>query len=587
VQDYAAPDVLLYTPDRAAEPQPPVNRVLMTRENASFLACGALAGLVVALVVLPPGFIGGSGGLWPRPRHDLNAYLITWEYFVRDAWRFPPLDVPQMGYPEGGSVLLTDGLPIAQLVSKAIYSLTGAAINPFGWWILLTYILQGAMAARIAYAAGARTHVATIGAAVIAVCTTFFMGRIWHVAISSHFLILWALALYLENVRERRFTAGEHLALSCVTLWVNAYLFVMVGLLQSVTFLTLLARRALARRDWIRAGVLLAATVAVGLMSGYGTLFGGPATLRAEGFGVFSWNPISLVVPPPSHWGPHGIVREAIPGQAEGDSYPGAGVLLVLLACLLGRSRHVLRAIRGHWVLVIGLLFCAALAASNRVFLGPIEVVNVALPESIMNVASLFRASGRFIWVPVYVVALFGFAILVTRTPPRFAIAMVIVAAALQVWEIQPTMRALRVVLATPDIERIDEARVRSWMEGHDRLLQFTSWSCGGLWSGKPEERVENALRELQINLAAARVGLSTNTVYTSRQVKNCAAEARWAEHPRLKNRVLHLVNKTVGDRTPALSALVRSPACVDSGWAFVCSLKKLDASGLAQDSAR
>ena len=31
------------------------------------------------------------------------------------------------------------------------------------------------------------------------------MERVWHIAISSHFLLLWALALYLENVRNRRF----------------------------------------------------------------------------------------------------------------------------------------------------------------------------------------------------------------------------------------------------------------------------------------------------------------------------------------------------------------------------------------------
>jgi hypothetical protein len=559
----------------------------MTRGNILHVACGALAGLILALIVLPPGFIGGGGGLWPRPRLDLSAYLITWEYFVRDAWRLPPLDIPAMGYPEGGSVLLTDGLPIAQVASKVVYSATGAAINPFGWWILLTYVLQGVMAARLVYAAGVRSPLITTGAAVLAACMTFFVVRIWHVAISSHFLIVWALALYLDNVRNRRFSAYEHFALSCVTLWVNAYLFVMVGLLQTVTVLTLVARRALGRDDGIRAAVVVAATIGVGLVSGYSTLFGGPASLRAEGFGVFSWNPMSFVVPPPSHWGPIGIVRAAIPEQAEGESYPGVGVLLVLLACVVARPRYVLRAIRDHWILVIGLLLCTVLAASNRVFVGSIEIVNIALPDPVMNTVSLFRASGRFIWVPVYAAALFGFVILVTKTPPKFAVPIVIAAAALQVWEIQPRMRALRAALATPDIERIDEARVRSWMDGHERVFQFTSWSCGGLWSGKPEERLENSFRELQINLVAARMGLSTNTVYTSRMVHDCTRESQWAPRARLQSRVLYLFSKWVTERTPALSELVRSPACVDAGWAFVCSQKKLSAAGLAEDASR
>lgn len=549
----------------------------MTRANAFYLAVGALAGTLVALAVLPIGFIAGDGGLWPRPRHDLNAYLITWEYFVHDSWRLPPLDVPQLGYPEGGSVLLTDGLPLAQIITKAIYSLTGVAVNPFGWWILLTYMLQGVMAARIAYAVGNRSYIGAAGAAILAVGTTFFVTRIWHVAISSHFLILWALALYVENVRDRVFTPLSHFVLTVVTLAVNAYLFVMVCAIQTLTFASLVARGVIGRRDWQHAAMVVGGTALIGLGAGYSTLFGGPASLRADGFGLFSWNPMSLVVPPATHWGDLGIVRYATGGQAEGESYVGAGNLLVLLACLVLRPREVVRAMGRHWILVVGLLFFAAFAVSNRIFIGSIHIADVPVPDRLLEIASLFRAGGRFIWVPAYALVVFATAILLARVPLKIALPIVVVASVLQLWEIKHPVTGLHRVLSMPSEELIDESQMRGWMRRHQQIFQFTSWSCGGLWNGNDAERAQNGFRELQIMLMAARLGLPTNTAYTSRQIKDCAKEARWPLQPRLKPGVLYFINKISIDRAPALTALAHSPACVDIGWALACSREPLN----------
>jgi hypothetical protein len=168
------------------------------------LAAGALVGCVVALATLDPRFILGTGGKWLHPPDDFNAYLVAWNYFVTDAWRLPLFSLPMMSYPEGGNVLFNDALPLMALPSKLLFGLTGTKVNPFGWWILSTYVLQGMMAARVVRSVGARSVPAAVGAAVLAACATFFLSRMGHIALSSHFLILWALALYFENVGSQR-----------------------------------------------------------------------------------------------------------------------------------------------------------------------------------------------------------------------------------------------------------------------------------------------------------------------------------------------------------------------------------------------
>ena len=140
--------------------------------RTSLLALGAgggLVGLLIGLQALTPEFINGTGGKWVRPENDYNAYLVAWHYYVSDTWRLPLFSLPAMGYPEGGSVLFNDALPLTALPSKVIYQLTGVLINPFGWWILLTYVLQGVMAAKVMLSVGVRSVAASAAAAALAV----------------------------------------------------------------------------------------------------------------------------------------------------------------------------------------------------------------------------------------------------------------------------------------------------------------------------------------------------------------------------------------------------------------------------------
>ncbi|HEY7058799.1 MAG TPA: DUF6311 domain-containing protein, partial [Vicinamibacterales bacterium] len=517
--------------------------------------------------------IVGSRGIWRQPKFDLYPYLTTWNYFIRDHWRFPLLDVPAMGYPEGASVLFTDALPIGELVTKAIHSVSGVAINPFGWWVLLTYLLQGAMAARIMCAAGVRSVPASIAAAILATAFVPFMTRIYHIAISSHFLILWAFALYLENVRDRRFSLGEHFALSSLTLLVNAYLFVMVGALQAVTIATLANHRALTRDDLSKGALAVIGIVLLGLAEGYAHIFGGPGSMQAAGFGTFSWNPATLIAAPRSYWGfADGIQRIAADGQREGESYLGLGAILVVATCLIVRPRQAAQAVRRHWILVCVLALFGAYAASNRVYLGPRLVADVPLPSFVLSLVSFFRANGRFIWIPAYALSLFSLAALFKWAPRMLVLPVILVAAVVQLYEAKATVHLFRPVLAAPSADLLDVGEFGDWLKLHRRLFQFPSWSCGGL---TPRTN-ETSFREMQIQLLAARSGVPTNSVYTSRQLKDCAIEASWAVQPALRSGVLYVLNKADLPRAPGLMALATSDACVDTGWGLVCSRQPL-----------
>jgi hypothetical protein len=526
----------------------------------------AVTATVVAYGTLDAGFLHGTGERWQHPDNDLVAYIVGWSYFINDRWRFPIFDVPAMSYPEGGNVLFVDALPLTAILTKAMRSLTGVSINPFGPWTLLTYVLQGVFATRLLFAVGVRSLPASIAAAVLTTTASGFVWRMSHTAVSSHFLILWALAVYFESWRGRD-RLIELWVLAAVTLLINSYLFVMVMALHAVTVVTLAVA---GRWDWRSTRIAFAGAagvVAIALAAGYGIVFTNPASMQAMGFGHFSWNVASLFVSRTS-----GVVRDATGGQYEGDAYIGIGALALLAAAIVTRPGTIARHLRDHRYFVALLVLLAVYAASNRVFAGSTLLFSYSLPPRIEALGGFFRATGRFIWPVAYSLIVLSLACVFRAWPRPLAVAAAIIAVTLQVREASPIMHYLQTTTARSPAPAIDGIEVEAWVRGHARVWQYPSWGCGGLigpsrvWGGL------DANRELQIQLVAARTGTPTNSVYTSRILKDCDREKSWGGAPRFEDGVLYIVSWKAAVETPALAAAIAAGPCAGQSWAIVCS---------------
>ena len=543
------------------------------RRVTAGVAVGALVGLILGLRVLDPQFIAGTGGKWIRPENDYIAYLVAWHYYVIDAWRLPLFELPAMGYPEGGSVLFNDALPLAVLISKALYQATGVRINPFGWWILLAYVLQGAMAARIVCAVGVRSIWACGAAAVLATVNVAFTARMGHTALSSHFLLLWTIALYFESVRRGRVRAREFVAALATALLVNAYLFAMVLALAIVTVATLASRGDLRRRDVAALSAGAALVAGLGMVAGYSVLLARPSTMKSEGFGLYSWNLTGLLLPPNGiHGFLAGIPRYGTHGQYEGEAYIGGGALLLLGLCVFTMPTTVRQYLRRHAIFVAALAALAVYAASNFVYAGSVLLIQYPLPTLAVELGNYFRATGRFIWPLAYSLAILPVALIFRSWPRRAAaVAAALIAVGVQLNEASGDLRYRRAVTTRAYEDLIDAPRMRGWLEQHDRLWQYPSWACGGLVPGRiwPSR---DANRELQVQLEASKAGIPTNSVYTSRVLKDCSVEAEWSKRPSLEPGVLYVLAPHAVQASPALAGLARSGACVALEWATVCS---------------
>jgi hypothetical protein len=260
--------------------------------------------------------------------------------------------------------------------------------------------------------------------------------RIGHPALCAHWLLLWAIWLYLRPESSPRSSMIHTSTLGLVAGLVHPYLAVMVLALAGAVAL----RNFLAARDRgvVRASigaVSIAALALTSVVTGWWAsgLFtvSGVNNLASEGLGKYSMNLLALVTP--TGWS---RFLPEWPLGAEGQSYEGfhylgAGLILLVVLGIAARLTGPRRApVSTWWPLVVACLALGLYALSPRVTLGAHVVADLHIDW--LERASIFRATSRFFWPAGYVLVTAAAATLITRIPARVLVPMLAAVVLLQ-----------------------------------------------------------------------------------------------------------------------------------------------------------
>lgn len=396
---------------------------------------GVLLGIVSFLTLFGLDRALGTDPVYQWPAGDQAQHIAGAFAYLDAAWGLPIFDTDRINYPEGINIIFTDSAPFAGFVAKVIHSLSGLRFNYLGSWFAVLWIGQAAGGAYLAWQAGTRHSLVILSAATLALAWPPFLNRHFHLALGSHFLLLFALGLYLKTVRLPALvtTAIAWSLLLGIALWTHAYLFLMALAVCIAAYGDALLQR---RAELVRTMALLSGIagwcIGLALLGGYQTA----GDINAQGYGSFQLDVLSYV------W-PHGSAIWEAPvifspqSAFEGFNYLGMGALLCVLTGLLFlRSSHA-RALVCHPLFVLCILGMLAFAVTNNVTLAGQQLIYFSLP--IENFPfSTFRASGRFGWLFGYVLA-FGLFFLVVRSlsqrSRRMAAAFALAIAALQTYD--------------------------------------------------------------------------------------------------------------------------------------------------------
>ncbi|MEP6482346.1 MAG: DUF6311 domain-containing protein [Rhodoglobus sp.] len=413
------------------------------------LLVAGFVGFAAFLAIVGPAVLDVGNMLWLTQNIDSFTHYVGWAFYRHSAWTWPLGFSPDYGLQFSSAIIFSDSVPLLAIPLKLVSPLLPAVFQYTGWWVLACFVLQAYFAERIA---GLFTRDAVIKLA-LAILLTFAPPMLWrlsvHYSLVAHWTLLAGIYLYWAHNSMRRGVAWTLLLGASVL--VHTYFFAM---LLPIWLASIVRRRLLDRSSpWI---VEFVAVVAVALAAlwivGFFPL---RSSMLSTGYGYFRLNLLGLVNPQggillTDDWAWSSILP-VLPhafGDYEGFTYAGLGGLgaMALALPLLFTER---RAYRGKiaWPLIIAALLLTLFALTPNLALAN-RGLEIPVPQFIFDLASSMRSSGRFFW-PVYYMLPIGAAWLIYKAMgEKVAGPVLLLLAALQVYDTSPGWLWLRSYLA-------------------------------------------------------------------------------------------------------------------------------------------
>lgn len=379
------------------------------RNDAVLAFLPLLVGVVAFLLVVGPRALDPTNISW-LGEGDPATHYLGWLFFRGSPWSFPLGLNPGYGLELSNAILYSDSNPLLAFLFRPFSSLLPAPFQYFGLWLLACFCLQAWFGWKLLGLITDNVAIRLLGTGLF----VFSPPMIWrlqgHFSLVGHFFIISALYFaFNPKLKNRSFSWGVLLVLTAL---VHAYLLAMVALI----WLADLTEKALKKNLPVRESAieLIATILAVGLacwQAGYFSVGGG---VSAEGYGLFHMNVLSMF--DSNGWSYFFRDIPGGPNYFEGYNFLGAGLTL-LFVCVLpvlvsGRVKFA-RRLGKHLGLLVVLLGLSAFAVSNKIGFGS-HGYEFPLPEFMLQLANVFRASGRMFW-PAFYTMVFVMIFLVVR----------------------------------------------------------------------------------------------------------------------------------------------------------------------------
>jgi hypothetical protein len=399
---------------------------------------------------------------------DRGMHQLGWMFYRAAEWGIPPGRSPLLGIEISNSIALVDGLPLFAIPFKLIAQWLPQPFQYWGYWLLLSFMLQAVFAWRIARELGAGRVVALLAAAFVLITPAYLFRVPLHMALSGHWTILAALFLCVRRDPPRLWMWPLLIALTCS---IHATLLAMVLALWAAS----LVQRVWAKRARV---VELAAEFGITIIAALAVLwtvgFFGTDSYGSYGYGDYKLN---LLWPIISYgWSrifpdlPHTLL------DYEGLSFVGIGIMALLaVAVVTGAVAQLRHAVSRYWLpLTLMLLALMVFAFSNQLALLDRELLTFPVPGFVEAIGAAFRSTGRFVWPLLYFITIGAVVLVAGRLKPIVAVPIILAAFAVQAWDTAPKWQEFENSLAAPSSAWPNKLQSPLWERavaaGYDRI---------------------------------------------------------------------------------------------------------------------
>lgn len=345
--------------------------------------------------------------------HDWGQHYLGWATFRSEPWTYPIGDMHNFNYPAGSNVGFTDTIPLLAIIFKVLSPILPENFQYFGLWFLLCHFLLGFYTIKILRLYNVKTIYVFL-AAVFLMLNPVLLYRGMHPALCGHWFLLASLYNYLQKATSDNVDRinRNQIFLLILSALVNPYLFLMtVGfniilpfknfyydkvISLKKAFLFFLCAIILVVLSWIIVGMVRFDNSGLEVSNSYGLYsFNLNSFLNAHGFSKFTPQ-----------------LKLYNEKQYEGYAYLGVGEIILLFTALFYSiiSMFIFKVNFFKKKILVPLyvltLLLTLFAITNILTFGNKEILHIELPEILIKLGNVFRASGRFIWLLYYLMFL-------------------------------------------------------------------------------------------------------------------------------------------------------------------------------------
>lgn len=423
---------------------------------------GAIAGAIIFVAIyglLPLDVTNDQWIINGYVENDVRQHYAGWLAFRSSDWSFPLGYMNNLAYPTGTYVSYTDSIPLVAIFFKMFSGILPKTFQYFGIYILLCFMLQGVAATFLMSEFTDCRWIIKISSLLFVLSPIMIERAFRHTSLASHFLILFALFFYFHSKHHEYKSSWGFSVLLALAMGIHPYFLPMVFGIFCANILEMLINK----QDRLKTLVFFVGSfvpcVVMGLVIGaIGTgVSGGDGS-----FGHFSMN-INAIINPLSFknidWS---SVLEPLPqtrGNYDGFNYLGIGVLLgcigVVMCVLCGKIKINLAFIKRHLGMIIAAIVFCLFAISNVVTLNDNDLVIIRLPEEILKICSIFRASGRMFYPDFYLIYLVVILCIISCMPQNMVMGMLCLLLCVQTFDFLPALRVKHNSFDSKQVEQI------------------------------------------------------------------------------------------------------------------------------------
>ena len=337
--------------------------------------------------------------------HDVSTDIISWKFYRDDYWRFPLGSNPNYGMDIGSGIAFSGSIPLMAMIFKVFGSVLPENFHYFGFWIFLSFSLNGYISYLIIHNK-TNNFLFSLIASLFFVLSPIMINRLgFHLSLCAHWLIL--IGLFLETKKDLAKKEFYWAIIISVSSLVHFYFTIMLFIIFfSFSIFNFNIKYI---RNFVFIIISLILTMyAVGyfhvpfsdaLALGYGNY-----SLDVGSFFISKSNIVNGNI----DWS--FFLKNKTSIGAEGFGYLGLGGILLftyLLYVVITRFKTLLKNKNFISILILTTI-CFLIAISHKIHFFNNLILEIEIPKIIYGLLSVVRASGRIIWPVYYLIFIFS-----------------------------------------------------------------------------------------------------------------------------------------------------------------------------------